>query len=86
MLERGVAGNLDKAKRQGDPATFQAKATKIQQQAAQAVGLLEKNLAAAPPAAKTGLEQALKAASPGRNLILPAGHGQDPKLVPAPAK
>ncbi len=83
VLETGVAANLDQAQKKKDnTAEFQAAAAKIRQQSTQAVSVLEKNLAAAPPAAKAGLQQALEAASHGRDVILQRGGPEQPGLVP----
>ncbi len=59
LLNRGVVGNLDQA----DPATRVAEMQKVRARLLQVLAILDENLANAPPAAKAGLQNAMRAAN-----------------------
>jgi hypothetical protein len=81
LLGRGVASNLDRVESSADKAMFKTEIMKVRQQTAQAIAVLEKNLAGASPAAQAGLEQAIKAATPGRDKVLQPGQ-EGPGILP----
>jgi hypothetical protein len=77
LLNRGVVNNLDKAE---DGAAQQrlAEMQKVRRRLLQILAVLDENLAHAPPAARSGLENAMRAANYARR--------EAPGKLPVPAK
>lgn len=67
VLGRGVAANLERVEAADPAGTRRDEVAKVRARADRATEALERNLAKAPPAARTGLERALAASAAGRD-------------------
>lgn len=78
LWSHGVADNLDRTEAADPGGTRQAEVARIRARAADTAGVLERNLARAPPAARPGLERALAASRHGRERAAQGGRGKGP--------
>ncbi len=79
LMDRGVAGNLDRVEADDVKGGRRAEVEQVRQRAAQTTTVLERNLAQAPAAARPGLQRALQASKQGRDRAtkgVPKGQGK----------
>jgi len=82
LLLRGVADNLDRVTAADREGKHAVEVSEIRSRAAEAAGVLERNLAKAPPVARPGLEKAMEASKHGRERAAEGGKGKSGKGPP----
>ncbi len=76
VLDLGVAANLDRVTASDHTGQLNQVVTEVRERATRATEVLQRNLAKAPPAARAGLERAVKVSEAGRAKVIGQGVGK----------